>query len=156
MNRLTFVIARVFKGLFLGVFAAVAGALPLLGVSAAGPSARALAAGTIPLADEPYLPGSRIPISVSGFSPPYDVGVLGPGTFSGGVLALPLGIASGDATILAANGSALAMRTFLIAAPPPRNEALIAVASTVTASRSTAPERSRAWASWRRAARRRT
>ena len=47
---------------------AALGALPLLGLSAADSARPALAAGTIPLADAPYLPGSHIPISVSDFA----------------------------------------------------------------------------------------
>jgi DNA-binding beta-propeller fold protein YncE len=129
LNRLTFVISRALKTLGFLLAPAALGALPLLGLSAADPAQPALAAGTIPLADVPYLPGSRIPISVGGFSPPFDVGVLGPGTFAGGVLSLPMRISPGDATIVAGNGNGLAMRTFRLAAPPPRDDALIAVAA---------------------------
>ena len=128
MNRLT-VVTRTLGIASRNLTAAAAFAMPLLGLAAPAPVADARAAGSMPFSAAPYLPGSRIPISVGGFPAPYDVGVIGAGAFDDGLLSLPLDAAPGETTVVAGNARGLAMHAFHIAAPPTARSALIAVAT---------------------------
>ena len=121
--------SRIFERLRARILPAALCALPLLGLSATDAPPPALATGSIRVADAPYLPGSRIPIVVSGFAPPYDVGVLGSGAFAGGMLVLPIDSAPGVTTIVAGNARGIATNAFRIASPPPADRALIAIAA---------------------------
>jgi DNA-binding beta-propeller fold protein YncE len=75
------------------------------------------------------LPGSLIEAVVEGMRPPYDLSVIGPGGIVGGAYRVPDLDAGADATLVAANADAVAVRRlYLVPAPAPLR-ALIAVAT---------------------------
>jgi DNA-binding beta-propeller fold protein YncE len=84
------------------------------------------ATGTFDVANLAYLPGSSIPIRVSGFNPPYRLFVSGSGTISGDLY--DVGSAE-DGTVIAVGAQGLAMHTFDVAATPNAAQPFIAVAS---------------------------
>jgi DNA-binding beta-propeller fold protein YncE len=89
-----------------------------------------IATGRIVAATWPYLPGSIIPLRVSGFAPPYQAVLLGPGRIlAGGLYEIPRGTAAGSALIVAGNAAGLAQTRFRIAPPPPTDRDLLVVAS---------------------------
>jgi DNA-binding beta-propeller fold protein YncE len=89
-----------------------------------------LATGRIATAPWPYLPGSRIPLRVDGFSVPYRALVLGPGEFlSGGIYEIPADASPGTAMLVAGNAAGLASTTLHIAASPSIERNLLIVAS---------------------------
>jgi DNA-binding beta-propeller fold protein YncE len=89
-----------------------------------------LATGTIAAARFPYLPGSVLPVRVTGISAPYHVGVVGPGELlPGGVFELPLAARPGVSLLIAGNASGLAVTRLRIGAPPRSDRPLLLVAS---------------------------
>ncbi len=78
----------------------------------------------------PYLPGSNLLLRVDGMAQPYYAAVLGPGHLSDeGIYRIPKMPAHGQALLVAANASGLAMTTLRLATPPPANRPLLVVAS---------------------------
>ncbi len=91
---------------------------------------RPLASGRISLTAWPYLPGTRIPLRIDGFSPPFQAVVLGPGRLNAlGEYEIPAGASPGTALVVAGNGAGLASATVHVAPPPPPDRALLVVAS---------------------------
>ncbi len=110
--------------------ATLAVSLPLLLGTAERPPLDYRAAGTITTSDAPYLPGSVVPVRVAGFSPPYRVAVIGPGSLlENGSYDIPSSAAPGAATLVAGNAAGIAARTIAIGAAPSAHRSLIAVAS---------------------------
>jgi DNA-binding beta-propeller fold protein YncE len=94
------------------------------------PPAFRLAAGTIAAVRFAYLPGSLLPLRVAGFSPPYRLALVGPGTLlAGGIYEVPIGAEAGTALLIAGNASGLAMKRLQIAAPPHSDRSLLLVAA---------------------------
>ena len=88
------------------------------------------ATGWIAVGAWPYLPGSVLPVRVDGFSPPYRVALVGPGSMSpDGSYSIPPGTPPGAATLLAASPHGLAQATLHIGTPPRSQGAMLAVAS---------------------------
>lgn len=84
------------------------------------------ASGSFDVADLAYLPGSTIPVRISGFNPPYRVFVSGSGTISDDLYDVG---SAGVGTVIAASAAGLAMHTFDVAPPPNPKAPFIAVAS---------------------------
>ena len=89
-----------------------------------------LAAGQIAGTAWPYLPGSIVPVRVNGFSAPYDVAVVGPGTLlDGGFYSVPAQGTPSTALLIAGNAHGLASRSLHLAPAPNPRDGIIAVAS---------------------------
>jgi hypothetical protein len=94
------------------------------------PATPARAIGTIAAAKWPYLPGSRLQVTVDGFSGPYVVRLLGNGQLSDdGTYDVPAGAAGHGATLIAGNAVGIAAATIAVASPPPPGRAYVVVAS---------------------------
>ncbi|HEY1429061.1 MAG TPA: hypothetical protein VGF18_05780 [Candidatus Tumulicola sp.] len=94
------------------------------------PPVRPRAVGSIAVARWPYLPGSRIPVSVDGFGGPYAVRVFGAGLLNDdGTYEVPSGPAGDGAMLIAGNATGLAATGVAIAQPPPADRDELAVAS---------------------------
>jgi DNA-binding beta-propeller fold protein YncE len=91
---------------------------------------RPLASGHIAVTAWPYLPGTRIPLRIDGLAPPFQAVVLGPGRLNGlGEYEIPIGAPAGKSFVVAGNGAGLASVTLRVGDPPPRDRALLVVAS---------------------------
>ncbi|HET9028784.1 MAG TPA: hypothetical protein VFN49_01290 [Candidatus Aquilonibacter sp.] len=90
------------------------------------PRSRAVASFGIPAT--PMLPGSVIPLSIDGLTPPYGIELLGTGHLNASSYVAPER-ANGPVTLVAANQTAVATRTLVFAPPPAADTAFIAVAS---------------------------
>lgn len=101
----------------------------VLGAAAARPPSTRLATGHIAVAPWPYLPGSVIPLRVSGFAPPFETSVLGSGRVADGSYTLPLHVDSSRALLIAGNAAGLATASIRIAGPRLLNRPLLIVAS---------------------------
>jgi DNA-binding beta-propeller fold protein YncE len=86
------------------------------------------ATGSLSAASLAYLPGSTIPIDVSGFSGPFRFFVSGPGTIAGDRYRIA-DDARGAGTVIAAGPHGLATHTFTLAPTPDPRRPFIAVAS---------------------------
>lgn len=73
------------------------------------------------------LPGSRVALQLIGIAAPDRVAVAGTGSIEGGAYVVPADALPGNATLVAADANALAVRRFRIVAPP--RVALLAVAA---------------------------
>jgi hypothetical protein len=94
------------------------------------PAVQPRAVGSITTAPWPYLPGSRIDLHVDGFAGPYLLRVLGPGRLNGqGTYELPDGSNGSGATLVAGNEAGIASTNVRVAAPPPADRDVVAVAS---------------------------
>jgi DNA-binding beta-propeller fold protein YncE len=92
------------------------------------PARMHLAAGRLSVSAWPYLPGSIVPVRVSGFSPPYHAALVGPGRFfPNGMYAVPQTAAPSSALLIAANAQGLASRVLTIGRPPAASQPLLAV-----------------------------
>jgi DNA-binding beta-propeller fold protein YncE len=98
------------------------------GAAARAPSGR-LATGRIAVTQWPYLPGSSIPLRVSGFAPPFSAVLLGPGRIAGDNYEIPSGSHAGTTTLVLGNAAGLAASNVRIAHTPPANRSLLVVAS---------------------------
>lgn len=108
----------------------LAALIPVLCATAARQPQGYRAVGTIVLGRGPYLAGSRIPLRVDGFSPPYRIAVLGEGSVTdAGSYVVGASARSAATMLVAGNGDGLAARSVRIAQPPPPGEALLAVAA---------------------------
>ena len=85
--------------------------------------------GTFAVPAYPLLPGSIVPISISGVAPPYDLAVLGPGNVDATRYFAPLAADGASATLIASGKSGAAMHTFTLAPPPVPSTPFIAVAT---------------------------
>ncbi|MBV8725889.1 MAG: hypothetical protein JO350_11210 [Candidatus Eremiobacteraeota bacterium] len=110
---------------------AAALAAAVLSIAAiARPPAHRVASGTIATVAWPYLPGSIVPVRVSGFSAPYHVALLGPGSLaSSGSYEIPRQTDAVGAFLVAGNADGLAAARLRIAAPPDPRRGLLIVAS---------------------------
>ncbi|HEX3670799.1 MAG TPA: hypothetical protein VHT92_03745 [Candidatus Cybelea sp.] len=98
--------------------------------SAARPPYGDRATGRIAGTAWPYLPGSLLPLTVSGFGPPYRAVLLGPGTLDANdFYEVPQSATGGAALLVAGNAAGLAAKRLRIAVPPPPSRALLVVAS---------------------------
>lgn len=89
-----------------------------------------LAAGQITATAWPYLPGSIVPLRVSGFQAPYHAVLLGPGRLlPGGLYQIPEATVAGSALLVAGNTDGLAAMNLRIGAPPSVDRELLAVVS---------------------------
>jgi DNA-binding beta-propeller fold protein YncE len=93
------------------------------------PNAR-LAVGRIEVASWPYLPGSTLPLRVTGFAGSYHAALLGPGELRpGGIYVAPEAPAGASALLIAGNAAGLGAARLRIATPPSPDRPLIFVAS---------------------------
>ncbi|MBV9233871.1 MAG: hypothetical protein JO030_07505 [Candidatus Eremiobacteraeota bacterium] len=113
----------------IGGAAALVATLLLLAATERPPSHR-VASGTIATAPWPYLPGSTIPLRVSGLAMPFHEALVGPGRLGpAGLYEIPPQAVAGSAFLVAGNGAGLAARRLNIALPPDPKRSLIVVAS---------------------------
>jgi DNA-binding beta-propeller fold protein YncE len=85
--------------------------------------------GTFAVPAYPLLPGSIVPISITGVAPPYDLAVLGPGNVNATHYFAPMAFNGDAATLIASGKSGTAMHTFALAPPPDAKTPFIAVAT---------------------------
>ena len=89
-----------------------------------------LAIGRIDVSAWPYLPGSTLPLRVSGFAGSYHAALLGPGELRpGGIYAAPPVTAAADPLLIAGNAVGLGAARLRIAMPPSPDRSLIFTAS---------------------------
>lgn len=102
--------------------------VPLLAIAAAQrPNAPAWAVGTIAAAPYPYLPGSAIALRVNGIAPPFSWFTTGGARQASEFM--PSGAPGSQSTVVASSPHGIAAHTFVLAAPPAKDEAFLAVAS---------------------------
>ncbi len=77
----------------------------------------------------PVLPGSTLPLEVSGLQPPFDIAALGPASVTPSYVTVFAHPARRNLTLIAANASGVAMRTLPIAPTPDPSMPFIAVAT---------------------------
>ena len=109
-------------------FAAALAVAMLLGTA---PRTQPPRTGTFSLAvpSGPLISGSRVPVNANGFSGPFSVALLGPGTLDGHQFLAPLVDAATTTTLIAAGRNAVAYGTLRIVPPPAASRALLAVAT---------------------------
>jgi len=89
-----------------------------------------LAVGRIDVASWPYLPGSTLPLRVTGFAGSYHAALLGPGELRpGGIYVAPPATAGASALLIAGNAAGLGAARLRIATPPSPHRSLIFAAS---------------------------
>jgi len=89
-----------------------------------------LAVGRIDVASWPYLPGSTLPLRVTGFAGSYHAALLGPGELRpGGIYVAPPATTGTSALLIAGNAVGLGAARLRIAPPPSPDRSLIFAAS---------------------------